>query len=75
MFQTNLILPEPCAFLRPDLPACSVIRPTLSQNGGPVATIESFIADNLFAGQPPAFFEFLMDVAVAAEEAERRLEN
>jgi hypothetical protein len=26
MFQTNLIQPEPCQFLSPDLPACSVIR-------------------------------------------------
>jgi hypothetical protein len=75
MFQTNLIQPEPCAFLRPDLPACSVIRPTLSQNGGPIATIKSFIADNLFVGQPPAFFQLLMDVASAAEAAQRQLDN
>ena len=26
--QTNLILPEPCSFLNPTLPPCSVIRPT-----------------------------------------------
>lgn len=67
MFQTNLILPEPCAFLQPGLGPCSVIRPTLSQNGGPVATIKAFIADNLFAGQNPAFLEALMDLASAAE--------
>ncbi len=71
MFQTNLILPEPCAFLRPDLPACSIIRPTLSQNGGPVATIKAFIADNLFANQNPMFLEQLMDLASAAENVQR----
>ena len=75
MFQTNLILAEPCTFLSPNLPACSVIRPTLSQNGGPVATIKAFMADNLFVGQTPAFFELLMDVAVAAEAAQRQLDN
>lgn len=67
MFQTNLILPEPCAFLRPGLPACSIIRPTLSENGGPVATVKAFIADNLFVGQNPMFLEAFMDLANAAE--------
>ena len=53
IFQTNLILPEPCEFLSNDLPAVSVIRPTLVQNGGAVATIKSFAAENLFLGQTP----------------------
>jgi hypothetical protein len=68
MFQTNLILPEPCTFLRAGLPACSIIRPTLSQNGGPVATVKAFIADNLFIGQNPMFLEAFMDLANAAEK-------
>src|SRR6476646_3984780 len=38
--QTNLILPEPCDFISKDLPKCSVIRPTTTQNGGAVATIK-----------------------------------
>lgn len=71
MFQTNLILPEPCEFLSPNFPACSVIRPTLSQFGGPMATVRAFTADKLFVGQPPAFFELLMDVASDAEGARR----
>jgi len=71
MFQTNLILPEPCEFLRPGLPACSIIRPTLSQNGGPVATVKAFIADNLFVGQQnPMFLEMFMDLANAAENVQ-----
>lgn len=72
MFQTNLIMPEPCQFLRPDLPACSIIRPTLSRNGGPIAAVKSFIGDNLFVGQNPAFLEALMDLASEAESAQRR---
>jgi hypothetical protein len=67
MFQTNLILPEPCEFLSPALPPVSVIRPTLTQNGGAVATISSFAADNLFAGQPREFLNFVMALATAAD--------
>jgi hypothetical protein len=67
MFQTNLILPEPCEFLSPDLPPVSIIRPTLTQNGGAVATIQSFTADNLFLHQSKAFFELVMEVALAAD--------
>jgi hypothetical protein len=72
MFQTNLILPEPCQFLSASLPPCSIIRPTLSGNGGPVATIQSFIDDRLFFGQSPAFLEQVMDLAMAAEAVRRQ---
>ena len=71
MFQTNLIQPEPCQFISPDLPACSIIRPTLSAGGGPMATVQSFIADGLFIGQNPQFLEQLMDLASEAESARR----
>ncbi len=71
MFQTNLILPEPCDFIDSSLPPCSVIRPTLSQNGGPTAAVKGLTADNLFKGQPPAFFELLQDLASDAEAAQR----
>jgi hypothetical protein len=71
MFQTNLIQPEPCQFISPDLPACSIIRPTLTQNGGAMATVQSFIADRLFFGQNPAFLEQLMDLASEADAASR----
>jgi hypothetical protein len=71
MFQTNLIQPEPCEFLSPNLPACSIIRSTLSPNGGPMATVQSFIADGLFANQNPQFLEQLMELATEAEGARR----
>ena len=71
MFQTNLIQPEPCQFISPDLPPCSIIRPTLSPNGGPMATVQAFIADGLFAGQNPQFLQQLMDLASEAEAARR----
>jgi hypothetical protein len=73
MFQTNLILPEPCDFLNKDLGPVSIIRPTLTQNGGAVATIKSFTDDLLFAGQSPAFFQTVMELAEEADEAQREL--
>jgi ferritin-like protein len=70
--QTNLILPEPCDFISKSLPQCSVIRPTLTQNGGAVATVTAFTDDLLFQGQSDAFFKLAMKLAVAADSARRR---
>jgi hypothetical protein len=69
--QTNLILPEPCSFISKSLPPCSVIRPTLTQNGGAVATIKAFTDDLLFLGQSPAFFSFVKHLAVEADSVRR----
>ena len=69
--QTNLILPEPCEFISKSLPACSVIRPTSTQNGGSVATIKAFTDDLLFLGQSPAFFSLVNQLAVEADSARR----
>jgi hypothetical protein len=75
MFQTNLILPEPCEFLVPNVP-CSIIRPTLSQNGGPIAAVNGFVADGLFndpvTGKLNAkFVEKFTELAEAANAAKR----
>jgi hypothetical protein len=70
--QTNLILPEPCEFLHPALPRCSIVRPTLDRLGGAVATIESFIADGLFRGQSARFFRTVHRLAREADAAHRR---
>ena len=67
LFQTNLIMPEPCDFLRKDLPRCSVIRPTLDQNGGAMAAARFLTATRLFHGQSQAFFHTLTGLARAAE--------
>jgi len=69
--QTNLILPEPCQFLHRSLPACSIVRPTLDDLGGAVATINSFTADRLFEGQSPKFFQTVHKLARAADDASR----
>ncbi len=69
--QTNKILPEPCSFISKSLPPCSVIRPTSTENGGAVATVNAFTEDGLFIGQPTAFFELSMQLAVAADSVRR----
>jgi hypothetical protein len=71
--QTNLILPEPAEFLHKNLPACSVVRPTLDGNAGAVAAIEGFTADRLFEGQSAKFFDTVHRLAHEADAAERRL--
>jgi hypothetical protein len=72
-FKTNLILPEPTQFISKNLPACSVVRPTLDENGGAVATINSFTADKLFENQSDQFFSKIMELAKAADAAERQV--
>ncbi len=71
--QTNLILPEPCQFINPGLPACSVIRPSSAPLAGAMAAVKALTADQLFLGQSRAFFETLTDLAQAADAARRHL--
>jgi hypothetical protein len=69
----NLIMPEPCQFIRKTLPPCSIIRPTATAGGGAVATIEAFVRDGLFIGQTTEFTELLLHMAVEADRAKREL--
>jgi hypothetical protein len=71
-FQTNLIMPEPCAFISPTLPRCSVIRPT--NTNGIAMGVVNFLTDmGLFIGQSPAFFSFLQQLAQEADAAQREV--
>jgi hypothetical protein len=69
--QPNLIMPEPCKFLRADLPACSVIRPASTENAGAVAAATALTNSGLFAGQSQAFFDALSTLAADADKAMR----
>jgi len=71
--QANLIMPEPCDFIRRGLPACSIIRPTGPGQLDATGVINSFIADGLFRGQPPQFSQLITSLASAADAAEREL--
>ena len=69
-FQTNLIMPEPTAFLHKKLPACSVIRPTKT-NGAAKGALNFLTADGLFIGQSKEFFRFMHTLAIEADLAVR----
>src|SRR2546427_302104 len=71
-FQTNLIMPEPTAFLSRKLPPCSIIRPTATK-GAAMGALAALTADGLFIGQSPAFFDFMRELATEADEARREI--
>jgi hypothetical protein len=66
--QANLIMPEPCDFIR-GLPECSIIRPTGRGQIDAVGAINGFAADGLFIGQPKEFLQLLLHLAHEADEA------
>src|SRR5216684_7492516 len=71
--QANLIMPEPCEFISRNLPPCAIIRPTGPGQLDATGAINSFIADGLFRGQPPQFFQLITSLASAADAAEREV--
>ena len=71
--QTNKIMPEPCDLISESLPDCSIIRPSSVENAGAVAAATALTNMNLFAGQTDDFFDALMDLATAADAAQRSM--
>src|SRR5262249_3698666 len=72
LFQTNLIMPEPCPFLDRKLPKCSIIRPT--ETAGIAMGVVNFLtAMGLFIGQSPDFFSTLKSLAADADAATRQV--
>ena len=70
LFQTNLIMPEPCPFLDTNLPIVSIIRPT--QTEGVAMGAMKFLTDmGLFIGQSADFFAYMMQLAQDADAAQR----
>jgi hypothetical protein len=70
-FQTNLIMPEPTAFLSRKLPACSIIRPTATKHAA-MGAVNALTADGLFIGQSKEFFKFMKTLATEADLAVRQ---
>jgi hypothetical protein len=73
--QANLIMPEPCEFISPNLPPCAIIRPTSRGQLDARGAINSFIEDGLFRGQSPQFMHFITSLAREADAAERELQD
>ncbi len=70
LFQTNLIMPEPCPFLDSSLPIVSIIRPTKTE--GIAMGALKFLTDmGLFIGQSQAFFAYMTQLAQDADAAQR----
>jgi hypothetical protein len=69
----NNIFPRPCEFINKDLPDCSIVRPTLSQDGGAMAAVKFLTGTGLFKGQSSAFFAAATQLAQAADAAVRGL--
>jgi hypothetical protein len=70
MFQTNLVMPEPCPFISTSLPVCSVVRPTKTA-GAATGALKFLTAMGLFIGQSQDFFSYLTQLAAAADAAQR----
>src|SRR5467141_4139103 len=69
-FQTNLIMPEPTAFISRKLPPVSIIRPTHTK-GAAMGALNAFTSDGLFIGQSKEFFNFMRTLAIEADLAVR----
>jgi hypothetical protein len=67
-------MPEPCDFISEDLSDCSIIRPTLRKNAGPLAVVAFLTNMGLFQGQSQDLKEELNAIARAADKARRQLE-
>jgi hypothetical protein len=68
LFQTNLIMPEPCPFLDRSLPIVSIIRPTKTE-GAAMGALQFLTNMGLFIGQSTAFFAYLTELAQEADHA------
>jgi len=69
--RANNIFPQPCEFINPGLPDCSIIRPTLSENAGAMAAVKFLTSTGLFKGQSSGFFAAVTALAQAADAAVR----
>ena len=68
LFQPNLIMPEPTNFLDRKFPVCSIVRPT--NTAGAATGALKFLTDTgLFRDQSQAFFDFMTQLAQAADAA------
>src|SRR5213080_733469 len=70
LFKKNLIMPEPCPFLSRSLPIVSIIRPTKTE-GAATGALAFLTAMGLFIGQSQAFFAYMQQLAVDADNATR----
>ena len=66
------IFPTPCPFLSRQLPDISVARPRSQANAGAVHLVNALTKSGLFKGQTTQFFDNAMQLANAADAAQRQ---
>jgi rubrerythrin len=72
--KANLIMPEPCPFLKRSLPVCSIVRPT--ETKGIAMGVVNFLTETgLFRKQSEDFFEAFKQLAREADAARRHGQN
>jgi hypothetical protein len=71
LLAANLIMPEPCPFLDPNFPICSIVRPT-ETGGAAMGAVKALAGDGLFIGQTSQFMQLLNDLAADADRAESK---
>ena len=64
------VLPAP-TYVVAGLPPVSAIRPALTPVAGAVALVNALTNANVFAGQPPAFTQMMLQLAQAADASTR----
>ena len=70
LLQTNLIFGISAEFISPDLPRCSVIRPT-NTKGFAMGVVKALTDSGHFIGQSPEFLKQFKAIAAAADAAVR----
>jgi hypothetical protein len=73
LIQPSLIFPVPCEFISPNLPHCSVIRPSSDRFAGAAAAVAALTKDGLFFKQNPEFLKLLQQMAEEADAAQREV--
>jgi hypothetical protein len=68
--QTNLIFGVSTEFISPDLPLCSIIRPT-NTKGFAMSVVHALTVSGHFIGQSSEFFKAFTAIAEAADAAQR----
>jgi hypothetical protein len=63
-------MPEPTVFLQKSFGPVSIVRPTHTK-GAAMGAVKALTADGLFIGQSDAFFDYVTNLAVEADAAQR----
>jgi hypothetical protein len=70
-YKVSQVMPLHCQFIKKCFPQCSIVRPRALANAGPLAAATGLVKSGLFTGQSTSFFDAVVALATAANNAER----